>query len=248
MTDPEHDAEAAVRRLLAQARHDEPIPPDVAARLDDSLAALSAERAADPGPQPPPTDLGGRRRRRAAVLLAAAAVLVVGGFTVGHLLGGQTSGTTASSSPDSSIGGSVGSPGAASRVQGGRGLPDNETDAAPSDTGYSPADLDALTRLGEIPTVSQDQVTRDVTALLTRLSADPGTGTSRRLSPAGARRLAERRDCRPARLGAGLALPVTYAGTPAVLVLRPRTGETRVADLLQCGTGTLLRSVTLTLP
>ena len=36
--------EEAVRRLLADARHDEPTPPEVVARLDATLASLAAER------------------------------------------------------------------------------------------------------------------------------------------------------------------------------------------------------------
>ena len=39
---PEHDA---VRRLLADARHDGPTPPEVVARLDETLAALVADRS-----------------------------------------------------------------------------------------------------------------------------------------------------------------------------------------------------------
>ena len=72
---PEQDA---VRRLLADARHDGPPPPDVVARLDETLASLVAERSAEltaedtagaatghddrsPGRV---VDLGSRRRRR----------------------------------------------------------------------------------------------------------------------------------------------------------------------------------------
>ena len=41
---------------------------------------------------------------------------------------------------------------------------------------------------------------------------------------------------------------VVYDGSPAVLVLRPVEGATQVAALLQCGTGEVLRSVTLPVP
>ena len=59
---PEQDA---VRRLLADARHDGPTPPEVVARLDDTLASLVAERgeaplAAGRSPHRP----GARRRPR----------------------------------------------------------------------------------------------------------------------------------------------------------------------------------------
>ncbi len=67
----------AVRRLLAEARHEEPTPPEVAARLDATLVELLSERSA---PQSAPViDLGARRRRLASFgVLAAAAVLVAG--------------------------------------------------------------------------------------------------------------------------------------------------------------------------
>ncbi|MCW2814384.1 MAG: hypothetical protein JWN84_1839, partial [Nocardioides sp.] len=81
MHEPEPEAspaqQEAVRRLLAAARHDEPVPPEVAARLDAVLDQLATEgeRAIDP---PPPAereavvhDLAvARRRRRATGLLA----------------------------------------------------------------------------------------------------------------------------------------------------------------------------------
>lgn len=78
MTDPdrlpEHDE--AVRRLLADARHEEPAPPEVVARLDTVLADLTADRQE---PTPVVELRAARRRRRAAsLLLAAAAVVAVG--------------------------------------------------------------------------------------------------------------------------------------------------------------------------
>ena len=46
MTDPTAlpPEQEAVRRLLADARHDGPTPPEVVARLDATLAELAAER------------------------------------------------------------------------------------------------------------------------------------------------------------------------------------------------------------
>ena len=75
-----------IRRLLAEARHTEPMPEAVATRLDGVLASLSADRAqrredlAHEDHRAPVVDLAARRRRRTAanLLVAAAAVLVVG--------------------------------------------------------------------------------------------------------------------------------------------------------------------------
>ena len=48
MTDPALPPEQeAVRGLLAEARHDGPTPPEVVARLDETLASLRAERVPD---------------------------------------------------------------------------------------------------------------------------------------------------------------------------------------------------------
>ncbi len=81
----------AVRRLLAESRHDGPTPPEVVVRLDDTLASLVAERGTDPlvsdEPAPAPvTDLGTRRRRLAGVGLLAAAAVVVAGVALGQAL------------------------------------------------------------------------------------------------------------------------------------------------------------------
>jgi hypothetical protein len=93
------DEDETIRRLLAQARHDEPLPPAVAERLDGVLADLVAERAtAAAGPTSDPVavearddrpaevvDLSARRRRRLGTLVAAAAAVVVAGIGVGQL-------------------------------------------------------------------------------------------------------------------------------------------------------------------
>jgi hypothetical protein len=87
---PEQDA---VRRLLADARHEGPTPPEVVARLDEALASLVAQRGTDPlvSDEPvsvpaPVTDLGARRRRLASVGVLAAAAVVVAGVALGQAL------------------------------------------------------------------------------------------------------------------------------------------------------------------
>ena len=81
---PNTPDEELVRRLLAEARHDEPMPADVVARLEGVLDGLAAEErpAHGPvqgpaqGPAPLPRVWDGRRRRRWAVGLVAAAAAV----------------------------------------------------------------------------------------------------------------------------------------------------------------------------
>jgi hypothetical protein len=74
--DPAHDE---IRRLLSEARVTDPVPADVAARLDASLASLREERIAE-GRAANVVQL---RRRITRVLVAAAVVVVVGGGAVG---------------------------------------------------------------------------------------------------------------------------------------------------------------------
>jgi hypothetical protein len=66
----------AVRRALAAARHDEPIPAEVAARLDATLADLVAEQSMPTVAAAMVAPVIPLRRRRLPVLLAAAAAVV----------------------------------------------------------------------------------------------------------------------------------------------------------------------------
>jgi hypothetical protein len=87
------DEIAEVRRLLAEARHTEPMPDDVAARMDDVLAGLSrTEPIAEVVPL-----ASHRRRKTAAALLAAAAVVVALVLVAPHLShsGSSSSGVAA---------------------------------------------------------------------------------------------------------------------------------------------------------
>lgn len=99
---PETPDEELVRRLLADARHDAPMPADVVARLDDVLEGLADERRATV----PARRHGPRRRRWATALVAAAAVVVAGVAVRAGWPGGETSSSSgaASSTADSSAG------------------------------------------------------------------------------------------------------------------------------------------------
>ncbi len=75
--------DARIRRLLAEARHTEPMPGDVVARLDRVLAGLAEERKERLAPV---VELASRRRRTAASLLVAAAAVVVVGVGISRVL------------------------------------------------------------------------------------------------------------------------------------------------------------------
>ncbi|WP_310961774.1 hypothetical protein [Nocardioides terrisoli] len=93
--DPLSEDDARVRALLADARTDEPMPADVAARMDDVLAGLAAGRSSagaqhTPSATEPATERTTRggtgrgtvvplRRRVLGGLVAAAAVVAIGG-------------------------------------------------------------------------------------------------------------------------------------------------------------------------
>ncbi|WP_203337647.1 hypothetical protein [Nocardioides limicola] len=89
--------EELVRRALAQARHTEPMPAEVLARMQETLTGLGAEPVATV------TELRARRRRRTAMTgLVAAAAVVVAGVGIGSQWGSLSGGdglTTAAEAP-----------------------------------------------------------------------------------------------------------------------------------------------------
>src|SRR5688572_9442692 len=74
-----------IRRLLAEARHTDPMPDAVVARLDRVLTGLAGERA-ERASQAQVVDLAARRRRTAGQLLVAAAAVVAVGFGITQVL------------------------------------------------------------------------------------------------------------------------------------------------------------------
>lgn len=101
---------AEVRRLLADAKHVDPMPDDVAARMDDVLAGLRDATEATPAarPHPPAAEvvpIAAHRRRRAAGMLVAAAAIVVGGVVVApHVHVGSGGSSAATSAEDNAAG------------------------------------------------------------------------------------------------------------------------------------------------
>ena len=267
--DPELTAEQEdrVRRLLADARHDEGVPDDVAARLDHVLAGLAdgtaVDERADDGAGV--TSLAAHRRRRASYLLVAAAAVVVTGFGVGQVTTGSDVESAATSADD----GAGGSMATEERAMGGTG----EWRSLPA-----PAE--------SVPTVDPDHFTRDVGRLSwpdTSVTLSSGAAPEAEAehfslrnqggndASKGNRRgelsthdgdvpTDDKEDsldladgsavatCGPGPYGAGRLVTVLYKNRPAVLAYRKRSGDHQVVELLQCDTGTVLRSVTLPLP
>jgi hypothetical protein len=248
------DQEAEITRLLAEARHDEALPADVAARLDGVLNDL-ARPALVPAAV---TDLAAHRHRRrnAGRLLLAAAAVVVGGVAVGQVLGDSgLSGDDHATSADA-------------------GAESQEVPRTPNDYSEKGGDTgtDGIDEGGGVgassgatdPTASQQELD-DALTLLDRLhapldltSANFEVDVQRALrAQAMERRDAAREDldglayysedfvCPDADYGPGAKLPAYYDAEEAVLVLRrPRAGVQQV-DLLACGTAAELDSVEL---
>lgn len=268
--DEQHDD---VRRLLADARHDEPIPTDVADRLDRVLAGLAAGGTpTDDEPvtgRAPVVDLAAQRRRsRARNLLVAAAAVVAVGVGIAQLdLDMSGSGDGAGSSAGMDAPASVSDDD--SQLESGAGRPsERAADVLEPGTGRERA-ASQLMRSTLVVTdadfadvASRKALTFGLTDGTSNwLSADTDQHESLPTPPQGASAVPEDTDsgttsndsyeatlCGPGPYGNGSLLLVTYRRHPAVLAVRPREGDSTVVDLLRCGTGEVLRSSTVPTP
>jgi hypothetical protein len=218
-------SEEQVRRLLADARHDEPMPADVVDRLDRALADLRGEFRRTPDP----TDLAARRRRRFArnLLVAAAAVVVVGVGISRVDLSGQADSDASSDS------GAASAPQETAHDQeaGGDSLLVTRRPLVLSSEDFDQrvrlrADLDAA----EAP----DALVDGHSASASQPYDDLGRTLSKSITW-----------CNDPAWGTGKRIPVRYDGKRGVLVLRPPSGGSRAADLYLCGAIVATRSTTV---
>ncbi|QCW52317.1 hypothetical protein FE634_21190 [Nocardioides dongxiaopingii] len=238
------EQQAHVRRLLAKARHTEPLPPEVAQRLDGVLGQLVSEgpRAIDPPPPPGPApvdELAARRRRRVTGLLAAAAAVVVVGVGIGQLTD-----LSGGSDSDDSGGADVSSAGSAADEDGAADVPERQPQAPGEVPSQEPSGPPPQLAGARPPNVSADFAT-DAARLRPRAVVPSAAGTV----VTGA----DLSDdpmfvCDPTPAGPGLLLAVRYDDRPAVLAYRPARGDTQPVELLRCGTGDVLRSTVLPAP
>lgn len=232
----------AVRRLLADARHDGPPPPEVVARLDETLAALVADRGSAPldgAPAPssertaPVVDLSARRRRLAGVGLLAAASVVVAGVAIGQVLprGSGDSGASSADS-DSSLADSP-----AEAEQDGQS---DDSGAGSSEQAPELLKSPSATPFAGMPTISAadpalEQQLVDLRPDAAARSQDLGSVDS--LS-----------SCTLPSLGQGRRLLAQVDGELGVVVFRRPAGGTQQAELYVCGTPDPLRTLTLPAP
>ena len=220
--------EEEVRRRLADVRHTGPTPPDVVARLDRVLGDLEQE----PDRTAPVVDLARRHRRVASLLVAAAAVVVVG-VGIGQVVSPQSgSDTTSAESGADAENGLGAAPG--NSKSGGEGT-------ASSD-GPAPVTGDAQEKSGLVE-LSRQHLAEDLTVARRQreLNSQAYSGPRSAARAAGAA-------CAADSWGRGRFVPVSYGGTPAVLVFRRAVGNTQVADIFLCGSEEPVRSVTLPAP
>lgn len=256
--DAELDPQQAerVRRLLAEARHTEPIPADVAARLDRVIADLGAESgdlSAVPDPAPGTgsgtavVGLRQRRRRAGRVLLAAAAV-VAGGVAVGQLLGGSPLPT--SGDAESSTAGSAAEDQALRAPDRDAGRGGKEEGAGEASVAPLPGALADSTRtFANLPPqrVRSDRFVSDARRLQA-VAVRPGSGEKDRASPprsAPGVTDGDRAACDPGLWGGGRYLRVVLDREAGWMVFRPPRGGTQVVDLFLCEETTVERSATL---
>jgi len=230
---PESPEIEEVRRLLADARHTEPMPDDVVAQMDDVIAGLRKHPDAgeDPSSAAPRHDNVVplvRRRRRAVGMLAAAAAIVVGGVVVTQNLPQDTGSSSSSAGSATSAEDSAG---------------------APRTT--KPSHDDRLRDSGKVARkpvvkggrllVHPDSFSLDALAgrqLLERRANDSTTSL-----PAPSTDV-----CASVPTQHGTLIRATYQNAPAALVYRRASGGSQVVDLYVCGTAKPVRSATLPAP
>lgn len=232
---PEQDA---VRRLLAGARHDGSTPPEVVARLDDTLAALVEERGSAPRADAaghrtsaPVVDLGARRRRTAGVALLAAAAVVVAGVAIGQ-------GLPRMSGEDADAGSAADGATATSESQ----EPGGSDDSGGADAGGSAESQlapNAKQPGSAVPNLSTSDTDLEQELIGLRPSAGARRGISTPEAPDASCLLG---------IGPGRRLAAEVDGQPGVIVYRPRSGNAQEVALFVCGDGKPVRTLVLPLP
>jgi hypothetical protein len=209
----EHDEreQARIRALLAAAGSTGPheaIPTDVAARLDDTLAALATERRRQDSGLPTSaasSERAARRRRRWPTLLAAAAVASVLGIGLTEVL-------------DDGNG----------RWGAGVGSEEAMSGAAPESGDAGAADRDSRAATPSVPDLRSDSLAVDLEQAAVASLAFPADENARTY----------RRACVQPELRPGDAwMQVRLDGRPAVLVLRAPEGRRHAAQVFTCDDG-----------
>jgi hypothetical protein len=225
--DPDLDPqpEQRIRALLADLDTSPgatTMPPEVAARLEETLAELVAERPEVARSRPDVVPLRRRWVPRAGGAAAAVIVLGVGGVAAANLLGGSND-SMDSGSADSSAGG-----GSTSR--------ESLSGSATATPKIPPASIPNAVQV-RLPRVSAASFDTDVARLLQRRDTSAG-GDSAHRTPEKDQRRAQlyAAACPGPRTSNGTTTtPVLYDGTRAALVIHPAQGGERLVEAWTCG-------------
>jgi hypothetical protein len=246
-----HEQEEQVRRALAATPPEAPMPPEVVARLDATLAELVAHRPATSqgegaeGPAPAEVaELEQRRRRWPKVLVAAASVSVLA-YGVGTVFNDMSGADGEATSADS--GSTYSEAGGQSED---RAAGPDAPEAEPLPAEEAPGELtsglrdEAYRLLAEEPVrLRTETLRRDVARLVGRVQATDDARKARALRDTAAAQALAR--CAAPALGKGDDLAaVRLDGTRASLVVRAPSGGTRVAEVYSCDDAGRLLAVT----
>ena len=226
--DPELDPEQEqrIRALLADlgtSPDAAAMPPEVAARLEETLAELVAKH---PMVAETRSDVVPLRRRwapRAAAAAAAVIVLGVGGVAAANLLGGSNDSTNSSTADSSSAGG-------------GSTAGESLSGSATPTPKIPPASL-PIALQARLPRISAASFDSDVAQLLQRRDAPAGDSAAQRTpqkDPTKSQLYAA--SCPGPKASNGTTTtPVLYDGTPTALVIHPARGGQQLVEAWTCG-------------
>jgi hypothetical protein len=251
-----------LRGLLGDARVTEPVPADVAARLDATLASLRDEDRADSD------RTGGTvvvlRRRAGQILVAAAAVAAVAAGTVAVVQGARNDTGTADSAT-SSAGGLEGAdkvaPESSDDLDGARPPAADQAAVAELSSAHFAQDAASAMRVLSVQELSADTPVPAATPAapspvttpgdttgtagskdyeLQRLKAPPVTATPETLDGTTGSRGSI--GCAGPAAPDSVTLPATLDGVPVALVFRPPTASAQLVEAWSCDGSALLAS------
>ncbi|WP_148573350.1 hypothetical protein [Nocardioides caldifontis] len=233
---PEEETE--VSRLLAEAGGPLPMPDEVAARLEATLAGLVEERAGEPE-EPAAATVVTLEERRAARrwprLVLAAAAVVVAGYAAGTVVTGTGSGSDSASVSDAAGAGEAEEPMAGAD-------PEAASEAAPEESGPgTAAERDAqVFRARDVVRLRSETLEDD---LGRALGGDPTALHDAGRSELRSQTVRKRATCHPPALEPGQQWALArYDGRRAVLVAGPDDGELLPVEVVGCD-GVVLASV-----
>jgi hypothetical protein len=225
-----------VRRLLAEARHTEPMPAEVADRIDRALSDLADE------PAPAPVVRLAERRRNAGRLLLAAAAVVVGGVAVGQVVGGGQENAALDSTTAGEAEEGQGRP-APDRDNLGSGQSEADPEGADELPGAVSETRRSISRLPAQP-VSSATFASDAEQLRP-VATDREAARDRAPSPESGSLAQNGFGCAAGAWGGGRYVRVAFDREAGWLVYRAPRGGTQVVDLFLCGEDSPERSTTL---